>query len=88
MAEITSRVSEVLEKALALSTQERGLLIDHLIESLDEGPAEEGVEEAWGDEIKRRVDEIRSGKVQMISGEEVRRRLAARLLNAGKYGGK
>jgi putative addiction module component (TIGR02574 family) len=88
MAEMTPQVSEVLEKALALSTQERGLLIDHLIESLDEGPAEEGVEEAWDEEIKRRVDDIRSGKVEMISGEDVRRRLAARLLNVGKYGGK
>jgi putative addiction module component (TIGR02574 family) len=88
MAEMTPQVSEVLEKALALSTQERGLLIDRLIESLDEGPAEEGVEEAWDEEIKRRVDDIRSGKVEMISGEDVRRRLAARLLNVGKYGGK
>jgi putative addiction module component (TIGR02574 family) len=74
MAEMTPQVSEVLEKALALSVQERGLLIDHLIESLDEGSAEEGVEEAWDEEIKRRVDEIRSGKVEMISGEELRRR--------------
>jgi putative addiction module component (TIGR02574 family) len=73
MAEMTLQVSEVLEKALALSVQERGL-IDHLIESLDEGSAEEGVEEAWDEEIKRRVDEIRSGKVEMISGEELRRR--------------
>jgi len=88
MAEMTPQVSEVLEKALALSTQERGLLIDRLIESLDEGPAEEGVEQAWDEEIKRRVDDIRSGKVKMIPGEEVRRRLAARLLNVGKYGGK
>jgi putative addiction module component (TIGR02574 family) len=87
MAEMTPQVSEVLEKALALSTQERGLLIDHLIESLHEGPAEEGVEESWADEIKRRVDEIRSGKIEMISGEEVRRRLAARLLNVGRHGG-
>jgi putative addiction module component (TIGR02574 family) len=76
MAEMTPRVSEVLEKAMALSTQERGLLIDHLIESLDEGPPEEGVEEAWADEIKRRVDEIRSGKVKMIPGERVLRELA------------
>src|ERR1035438_6799938 len=55
MAEMTPQVSELLEKALALSTQERGLLIDHLIDSLDEGPAEEGVEQAWGEEIKCRV---------------------------------
>jgi hypothetical protein len=29
MSEMTPQASEVLEKALALSTQERGLLIDH-----------------------------------------------------------
>jgi putative addiction module component (TIGR02574 family) len=81
---MTPQVSEVLEKALTLSTQERGLLIDRLIESLDEGPAEKGVEEAWADEIKCRVDDIRSGKVELIPGEEVRRRLAARLLNGAK----
>ena len=84
MSQMTPQVSEVLGKALALSTQERGLLIDRLIESLDEGPAEEGVEEAWADEIKRRVDDIQSGKVEMIPGDEVRRRLAARLLNGAK----
>ena len=76
MSEMTPQVSEVLEKALALSTQERGLLIDQLIERLDEGPAEEGVEEAWDAEIKRRVDDIRAGKVKMIPGERVLRELA------------
>jgi putative addiction module component (TIGR02574 family) len=74
----------VLQSALALSMQDRGLIIDRLIESLDEEPPEEGVEEAWAAEIKSRVDEIRSGKAEMISGDEVRRRLAARLLNGGK----
>ena len=83
MAEMTPRVSEVLEKALALSTQERGLLIDQLIESLDEGPVEEGVEEAWGEEIKRRVDDIRSGKVKMIPGEQVLRELAQEFPDEG-----
>ena len=78
MARMTPQVSEVLERALALSTQDRGLIIDRLIESLDDGPAEEGVEAAWAEEIKSRVDEIRSGKAEMISGDEVRRRLAAR----------
>ena len=83
MAEMTPRVSEVLEKALTLSTQERGLLIDQLIESLDEGPAEEGVEEAWGEEIKSRVDDIRSGKVKMIPGEQVLRELAQEFPDEG-----
>jgi putative addiction module component (TIGR02574 family) len=80
MAQMTPQVSEVLEKALTLSVQDRGLLIDRLVESLDEGPAEEGVEAAWAEEIKHRVDDIRSGKVKMIPGDQVRRRLAARLL--------
>jgi len=82
MPEITRQASRVLEKALALSTRDRGVLIDRLIESLDEGPAEEGVEEAWAAEIKRRVDEIRSGKARLIPAEEMRRRAAARLRNA------
>jgi putative addiction module component (TIGR02574 family) len=84
MAQMTPQVSEVLEKALTLSVQDRGLLIDRLVESLDEGPAEEGVEEAWAEEIKHRVDDIRSGKVKMIPGDQVRRRLAARLLDSSK----
>lgn len=79
MAEITPQASEVLEKALALPVRERGLLIDRLIQSLDEEPADDGAEEAWASEIKLRVEEIRSGKAQMISAEEVRRRIAARL---------
>jgi putative addiction module component (TIGR02574 family) len=76
MAQMTPQVSELLEKALTLSTQERGLLIDRLVESLDDEPAEEGVEAAWDAEIKRRVDDIRSGRVNTIPGEQVLRELA------------
>jgi putative addiction module component (TIGR02574 family) len=84
MAQMTREVSQVLEKALTLSTHDRGLLIDRLIASLDDGPAEEGVEEAWAAEIKKRVDDIQSGKVKMIPAEEVRRRAAARLRRGQK----
>jgi putative addiction module component (TIGR02574 family) len=76
MAQVTPQLSELLEKALALSTQDRGLLINRLIASLDEEPAEEGVEAAWGNEIKRRVDDIRSGRVKTIPGEQVLQELA------------
>ncbi|MGB8989808.1 MAG: addiction module protein [Candidatus Sulfotelmatobacter sp.] len=76
MAQMTPQVSELLEKALSLSIHERGLLIDRLVESLDDEPAEEGVEAAWDDEIKRRVDDIRSGRVKTIPGEQVLRTLA------------
>jgi putative addiction module component (TIGR02574 family) len=84
MAQVRPEVSELLEKAMALSTEERGLIASRLIDSLDEEPADERVEEAWAEEIKRRVDEIRSGKAKMIPGDEVRHRLAVRQRNAGK----
>jgi putative addiction module component (TIGR02574 family) len=76
MAQMTPQVSELLEKALSLSTRERGLLIDRLVETLGDEPAEEGVEAAWGEEIKRRVDDIRSGRVKAIPGEQVLREIA------------
>jgi putative addiction module component (TIGR02574 family) len=76
MTQMSQKVAEVLDKAMALSIDERGLLIDRLVESLDDAPPEEGVDEAWADEIKRRVDEIRAGKVKMIPGDQVLRELA------------
>jgi putative addiction module component (TIGR02574 family) len=76
MAQGTPQVSEILEKALALSTHDRGVLIHQLIESLDEGPVEQGVEAAWDEEIKRRVEDVRLGRVKTIPGEQVLREMA------------
>ena len=77
-------VAELLKRALALSPEARAALAGSLLESLDEEPGEEGAEAAWKEEIKRRIEEIDSGKVEMIPYQEVRRRLAARLSDAGK----
>jgi putative addiction module component (TIGR02574 family) len=84
MGQMSPKVAEVLDKAMALTSHERGLLIDRLVESLDDAPSDEGVDEAWADEIKRRVDEIRSGKVKMIPGEEMQQWLSERLRDAKK----
>jgi|HubBroStandDraft_6_1064221.scaffolds.fasta_scaffold276878_2 hypothetical protein len=48
MGGITAEASQILERALDLSTQDRGALIACLIDSLDDGRSDEGVEEAWG----------------------------------------
>jgi putative addiction module component (TIGR02574 family) len=77
-------VSELLKKALALPPEARAALAGSLLESLDDEPSDEGVEAAWNEEIKHRIEEIDSGKVQMIPYEEVRRRLAALLSDASK----
>jgi putative addiction module component (TIGR02574 family) len=88
MGHLTPEVSKLLEQALSLSVEEQEALANSLFLNLDremnEGPAEEGVEEAWAEEIKRRIDDIQSGRTQMIPYEEVRRRLAARLADARK----
>ena len=49
-----------------------------------EDAADAGVEETWSEEIKRRVDEIRLGKVKMVLGEEMRRWFSERLRDAKK----
>ena len=66
--------AELLRDALAPSPAARAALIDSLIESLDET-----VEEASEEEIERRLEEIDSGAVQLVSGRDARQRLRDRL---------
>ncbi len=62
-------VEQIVEEALGLPSEARALLADRLVESLD--PAEDGyVHQLWLAEAMRRRDEVRSGRVQTISGEE------------------
>ena len=81
---MSPELSELLKKALTLPAEARAALAGSLLESLDEEPVDTGIEAAWEEEIKRRIADIESGKVQMIPYEEVRRRLAARLTDASK----
>ena len=57
-----------------------------IFESLDDEPADEGVEAAWSEEIKRRIEEIDSGKVEMIPYEEARRRWRQLIRESKKSG--
>jgi len=72
-------VEQIADEALALPSEARALLADRLVESLD--PAEDGyIRQLWMREAKRRVDEVRRGKVQAVPAEaafaEVRRAIA------------
>ena len=59
---------EILEaQALKLTTSERAYLAERLIASLDEDGE---IEEAWAVEVERRIAEIESGSVQMVSSAE------------------
>jgi putative addiction module component (TIGR02574 family) len=79
---VTQEASDLLKKALALPEQDRAALAGVLIDSLD-APADASAEEAWNDEIARRIGDIDSGKTRTIPWEELRRRITTKL-NDGK----
>lgn len=75
---VTQEADDLLKKALTLPPNERATLAGSLIDSLEE--MDEGsVQDAWDDEIARRIEELDSGKAETISWDEVRRRIAAKL---------
>ena len=75
---MTQQASELLQKALALSEEERADLAGSLIESLDT-TVDEAAEAAWNQEIVRRIADLDSGKAKTIPWEEVRSRISSRL---------
>jgi putative addiction module component (TIGR02574 family) len=66
--------TELRKKALALSATERAKLAGSLTKSLDE-VEDESVEKAWDAEIARRIEDLDSGRVKLISRDEFLRRL-------------
>jgi putative addiction module component (TIGR02574 family) len=64
---MTISVDELATKAMSLSGEARALLAERLIESLDQ----ESVRDIWLTEAKRRRDEVRSGQVKAIPGNDV-----------------
>ncbi|HUE96851.1 MAG TPA: addiction module protein [Longimicrobiaceae bacterium] len=69
--------TKILRDALDLPPEARAALAGLLIDSLDD-QVDEGAEEAWATEIIRRLAEIDSGKVKLVSWPEARRRLTSR----------
>jgi putative addiction module component (TIGR02574 family) len=79
---MTPRLNELLPELLALPEADRAELAERLLESLDgegepDDPAE--VDAEWADEIARRLEDYRAGRVTPIPWEEVRRRMQAEL---------
>jgi putative addiction module component (TIGR02574 family) len=67
---MTTALKQLTHDALELSVQERAKLAHILITSIDE-KAEGDISSAWDVELKKRVQEIREGKVKGIPAEEV-----------------
>lgn len=63
-------LDQITEEAMKLPADSKALLADKLVESLESEDLDE-IQRLWSAEAIRRRDEIRSGKVQPIPGEEV-----------------
>lgn len=70
---------EIENSALELNEKQRADLAKRLINSLDEH-VDENIEQNWIEEVRRRKEEIKSGKVTPVPGEEVHRE-ARKILN-------
>ena len=72
---MSTAAEKILEATLKFDAKERARIAHEMIVSLDEEPAEEGVEEAWERELARRANEIDSGAVKLEPWSKVRREL-------------
>jgi putative addiction module component (TIGR02574 family) len=78
MAQMTTEVSKLLEKALSLSIDEPEALAESLISNLGE-KIDKNVQAAWDKEIERRIKELDSGRAKTVPWAEVRERNLAKL---------
>ena len=72
------KTGEFISTVDSLPVDVRIQLIDKLLKSLN--PITKEIEELWAIEAERRIEELRSGKVKPIAGEEVFKEIKERLL--------
>tara|TARA_R110000782_G_scaffold13730_19_gene40352 strand:+ start:761 stop:1003 length:243 start_codon:yes stop_codon:yes gene_type:complete len=74
---------DLYEQSLELDELERTALAGLILENLE--PADVNVEQAWLDEIEKRVSEMDAGTTELVSWDSVRAKLS-RKLNASPDG--
>ena len=63
-------LDQLADEAMQLPAASRALLAERIVESLDLAQTDE-IQRLWAAEAIRRRDEVRSGRVQPIPGDEV-----------------
>ena len=72
---MSPEISDLLKRALALSVDERAALAHTLLDSLE--GTDESVQEAWDDEVARRIGYLKAGKAVTVPWEQLHRELLA-----------
>ena len=63
------KIDELLSEIESLPIDMKTELIDKLISSIH--PSQKEIDVLWAEEAEKRVDEIKSGRVQTIPGEQI-----------------
>jgi putative addiction module component (TIGR02574 family) len=63
------KTKELIAKAISLPVEERAMIIDSLLKSLN--PPESEIDKQWALLAKKRLESLRTGETKAISGEEV-----------------
>jgi putative addiction module component (TIGR02574 family) len=74
---MSPEVSDLLKRALSLSAEERAALANTLLDSLE--TTDQSVQQAWDEEVARRMEELRARKAVTVPWEQLRRELLAML---------
>jgi len=60
---------ELIDEAVSLPIEKRVLVVDSLLQSLNQPESE--IDKKWNEVAQKRLMEMRSGKIESISGEQV-----------------
>jgi putative addiction module component (TIGR02574 family) len=72
---MSPEVSDLLKRALALAVDERAALANTLLDSLE--TTNESAQEAWDEEVARRIKDLNAGKAVTVPWEQLHRELLA-----------
>ena len=75
---MTDKTQAIVEQALKLSPTERADVAEQLLASLDEVP-DTDVEQAWQEEIQRRLQQVERGEVELMDSDTVMAELRKKL---------
>ncbi len=70
------KTKDIITEAISLPVEERTMVVDSILRSLN--PPETEIDKKWIQTAKRRLTELRTGKIKSISGDEVFKKIWTR----------
>ncbi len=68
---------ELIAEAISLPVEERAMMVDSLLKSLN--VPETDIDKRWASVAQRRLDDLRSGRVEAVAGDKVFEKIWRRL---------